>query len=171
MGDFFSLLAPCQTPERSLALLHGAVERLTGMRVTDAVFAQLIVLTGALTGLFFPRPACHPQLDFEQQPGVLDERTEHKEHADNDPSLCKSIINVQSCGRTGSEIAVTLPMAVRPSALGMLVVIVLKMLTNTRNTVTKSVIRPGTISGGTKKLIQETENRKKIFLNSTDMNN
>ena len=45
---------------------------------------------------------------------------------------------------------------VRPSALGILVVMVLKMLTSTRKTVTKSVMRPGTISGGTKKLIQET---------------
>ena len=45
---------------------------------------------------------------------------------------------------------------VSPSALGMLVVIVLKILTKTRKTVTSSVILPGTISGGTKKLIHET---------------
>ena len=47
-------------------------------------------------------------------------------------------------------------MAVSPSAFGMLVVIVLKMLTKTRNTVTRRVILPGTMSGGTKKLIHET---------------
>ena len=46
--------------------------------------------------------------------------------------------------------------AVNPSALGMLVVMVLKMLTRTRNTVMSSVIRPGTMSGGMRKLIQET---------------
>ena len=46
--------------------------------------------------------------------------------------------------------------AVSPSAFGMLLVMVLKMLTRTRNTVTRSVIRPGTISGGTRKLIQDT---------------
>ena len=47
-------------------------------------------------------------------------------------------------------------MAVRPSALGMLVVIVLKMLTRTRKTVTRRVIRPGTMSGGTRKEIHDT---------------
>ena len=46
--------------------------------------------------------------------------------------------------------------AVNPSALGMLVVMVLKMLTRTRNTVMSSVIRPGTMSGGMRKLIQDT---------------
>ena len=46
--------------------------------------------------------------------------------------------------------------AVRPSALGMLLVMLLKMLTRTRNTVTRIVILPGTLSGGTRKLIQET---------------
>ena len=43
-----------------------------------------------------------------------------------------------------------------PSAFGILVVIVLKILTNTRKTVTKRVIRPGTISAGTRKLIHDT---------------
>ena len=47
-------------------------------------------------------------------------------------------------------------MAVRPSALGMLLVILLKMLTRQRKTVTRMVILPGMLSGGTKKLIQET---------------
>ena len=47
-------------------------------------------------------------------------------------------------------------MAVRPSARGILLVILLKMLTRTRKTVTRMVILPGTLSGGTKKLIQET---------------
>ena len=46
-------------------------------------------------------------------------------------------------------------MAVNPSALGILAVMVLKMLTRTRNRVMSSVIRPGTMSGGMRKLIQE----------------
>ena len=46
--------------------------------------------------------------------------------------------------------------AVRPSAFGMLFVMLLKMLTRQRKTVTRIVILPGTLSGGTKKLIQET---------------
>ena len=46
--------------------------------------------------------------------------------------------------------------AVSPSALGMLLVMLLKMLTSTRKTVTRIVILPGTLSGGTRKLIQET---------------
>ena len=43
--------------------------------------------------------------------------------------------------------------AVRPSALGMLLVMLLKILTRTRKTVTRIVMRPGTLSGGTRKLI------------------
>ena len=39
-----------------------------------------------------------------------------------------------------------------PSTFGDLLVIVLKMLINTRNRVTNNVMRPGTISGGIKKL-------------------
>ena len=46
--------------------------------------------------------------------------------------------------------------AVRPSALGVLVVTVLKMLTRTRNTVMSKAMRPGILSGGMRKLIQET---------------
>ena len=42
--------------------------------------------------------------------------------------------------------------AVSPSALGVLVVTVLKMLTSTRNSVTSSAMRPGMMSGGTTKL-------------------
>ena len=42
--------------------------------------------------------------------------------------------------------------AVSPSALGVLVVTVLKMLTRTRNSVTSSAMRPGMMSGGTTKL-------------------
>ena len=41
-----------------------------------------------------------------------------------------------------------LDMAVKPSTLGELEVTLLKMLIKTRNIVTSSVIRPGTISGG-----------------------
>ena len=46
--------------------------------------------------------------------------------------------------------------AVNLSAFGMLVVMVLKMLTRTRNTVMIRAILPGTISGGMRKLIHET---------------
>ena len=42
--------------------------------------------------------------------------------------------------------------AVRPSAFGILLVMLLKILTRTRKTVTRMVMRPGTLSGGTKKL-------------------
>ena len=43
-----------------------------------------------------------------------------------------------------------------PSAFGVFVVTVLKMLTNTRKRVIKSAILPGITSGGTTKLIQDT---------------
>ena len=46
--------------------------------------------------------------------------------------------------------------AVNLSAFGMFVVMVLKMLTSTRNTVMRSAILPGTMSGGMRKLNQET---------------
>ena len=46
--------------------------------------------------------------------------------------------------------------AVSPSALGVLVVTVLKMLTSTRNSVTRSAILPGITSIGMRKEIQET---------------
>ena len=46
--------------------------------------------------------------------------------------------------------------AVRPSALGVLVVTVLKMLTSTRNRVTSSAIRPGITSIGIRKEIHDT---------------
>ena len=46
--------------------------------------------------------------------------------------------------------------AVSPSAFGMLVVMVLNMLTRTRKTVIRSVILPGTMSGGMRKEIQLT---------------
>ena len=43
-----------------------------------------------------------------------------------------------------------------PSALGILDVTVLKILISTRKTVTSRAIRPGIISGGTRKLVHET---------------
>ena len=46
--------------------------------------------------------------------------------------------------------------------LGMLLVMLLKMLTRTRKTVTRMVILPGTLSGGTRKLKQEM-NQNSIF--------
>ena len=51
-------------------------------------------------------------------------------------------------------------MAVRPSALGVLVVTVLKMLTSTRNKVTRRPILPGITSIGMRKDIQETITNK-----------
>ena len=51
-------------------------------------------------------------------------------------------------------------MAVRPSALGVLVVTVLKMLTSTRNRVTKRPILPGMTSIGIKNDIQDTITNK-----------
>ena len=47
-------------------------------------------------------------------------------------------------------------MAVRPSALGVLVVTLLKMLTSTRNKVTRRAILPGITSIGMRKDIQDT---------------
>ena len=47
-------------------------------------------------------------------------------------------------------------MAVRPSALGVLVVTVLKMLTSTRNKVTRRAILPGMTSMGMRNEIQDT---------------
>ena len=47
-------------------------------------------------------------------------------------------------------------MEVRPSTLGELLVMLLKMLINTRKRVTSRVILPGTISGGIRKLTLKT---------------
>ena len=47
-------------------------------------------------------------------------------------------------------------MAVIPSTFGEMFVMVLKMLVSTRNRVTSSAIRPGTTSGGIRKLTQDT---------------
>ena len=47
-------------------------------------------------------------------------------------------------------------MAFMPSVLGELEVTVLKILISTRNRVINMAIRPGTTSGGTKKLTQDT---------------
>ena len=52
--------------------------------------------------------------------------------------------------------------AVRPSAFGMLFVMLLKMLTRQRKTVTRIVILPGTLSGVTKKLIQMTRTMAQV---------
>ena len=51
-------------------------------------------------------------------------------------------------------------MAVRPSALGVLVVTLLKMLTNTRNKVTRRPILPGITSMGMRNDIQDTITNK-----------
>ena len=52
--------------------------------------------------------------------------------------------------------SIQISIAVKPSALGVLVVTVLKMLTSTRKRVIRSAMRPGITSGGTTKLIQDT---------------
>ena len=52
--------------------------------------------------------------------------------------------------------------AVSPSALGVLVVTVLKMLTSTRNKVTRSAIRPGITSMGMRNDIQDTITNRPI---------
>ena len=52
-----------------------------------------------------------------------------------------------------------LEIAVSPSTLGELEVTLLKMLMSTRKMVTRSVILPGTISGGMRKLTQDTGKR------------
>ena len=46
---------------------------------------------------------------------------------------------------------------VLPFAFGIAVVMVLKMLISTKKTVTNSAIRPGMISGGIRKLIEDTK--------------
>ena len=53
-------------------------------------------------------------------------------------------------------------MAVRPSALGVLVVTVLKMLTSTRNKVTRRAILPGMTSMGMRNEIQETMTNRPV---------
>ena len=55
-----------------------------------------------------------------------------------------------------------LEIAVSPSTFGELEVTLLKMLISTRKMVTRSVIRPGTISGGMRKLTQDTDKNTKI---------
>ena len=62
-------------------------------------------------------------------------------------------------------------MAFMPSVLGELEVTVLKILISTRNRVINMAIRPGTTSGGTKKLTQDTTtNRPEIILIGTYRN-
>ena len=56
-------------------------------------------------------------------------------------------------------------MAVRPSALGVLVVTVLKILTSTRNSVTKSAILPGMTSIGIRNEIHETITKRPKKIN------
>ena len=52
--------------------------------------------------------------------------------------------------------------AFSPSAFGVLVVTVLKMLTRTRKRVTRSAILPGMMSGGTTKLIHDTTTKRPV---------
>ena len=50
--------------------------------------------------------------------------------------------------------------AMSPSAFGVFVVTVLKMLMRTRKSVTRSAMRPGTTSGGIRKLDQDTQTNR-----------
>lgn len=52
--------------------------------------------------------------------------------------------------------------AVMPSTLGEMLVMVLKMLMSTRNSVTRRAMRPGTTSGGMRKLTQETTTKRPL---------
>ena len=63
-------------------------------------------------------------------------------------------INAPNTNRIHANIHAS--MAVKPSAFGVLVVTVLKILTRTRKRVTSSAMRPGITSMGIRKLIQET---------------
>ncbi len=58
------------------------------------------------------------------------------------------------------QASIHISMAVRPSALGELVVMLLKMLMRTRKRVMRSAMRPGTMSGGMRKEIQETTTKR-----------
>ena len=49
--------------------------------------------------------------------------------------------------------------------MGELEVTLLKMLMSTRKMVTRSVILPGTISGGMRKLTQDTDKRMRMIVN------
>ena len=53
-----------------------------------------------------------------------------------------------------------------PSTFGELEVTLLKMLMRTRKMVTRSVILPGTISGGMRKLTQDTGKSVRIIVNT-----
>jgi hypothetical protein len=52
--------------------------------------------------------------------------------------------------------------AVIPSVFGEILVIVLKMLLSTRKSVTRSAMRPGTTSGGIRKLTQDTTTKSPL---------
>ena len=54
-------------------------------------------------------------------------------------------------------------MAVIASVFGEILVMVLKMLISTRNSVTRSAIQPGTTSGGMRKLTQDTTTKKSAW--------
>ena len=58
------------------------------------------------------------------------------------------------------QASIQISMAVRPSALGELELMLLKMLTSTRKRVIRSAMRPGTMSGGMRNEIQETTTKR-----------
>ena len=78
--------------------------------------------------------------------------SEHKEYAGQHPDLYGS----HACNTKVKIVGPVARLVSSPSALGVLVVMLLKMLTSTRKSVMRSAIRPGMTSGGTTKLIQDT---------------
>ena len=82
------------------------------------------------------------------------ERTEDKDDVDDHEHLNGSeTISLEICNVcTKIEILRELRFFFLVKTLGMLLVMLLKMLTRTRKTVTRMVILPGTLSGGTRKL-------------------
>ena len=58
------------------------------------------------------------------------------------------------------QASIQISIAVSPSAFGELELMLLKMLTRTRKRVMRSAMRPGTMSGGMRKLIQDTTTKR-----------
>ena len=83
--------------------------------------------------------------------------TKHEENTGQHPGFYCSQTYIR-----GGSVECKLSNVNLPSALGVLVVTVLKILTSTRKRVTSSAILPGMTSGGTTKLIQETTTNKPV---------
>ena len=83
------------------------------------------------------------------------------------PPLRKKTYSISAPNTNNMHASIQASMAVSPSALGVLVVTVLKMFTSTRNSVTSNAIRPGMTSMGMRKEIQDTITKSPI---NTTMN-